>query len=236
MSYFSLRKRDPEPEPEEADGEPEETTEDTADDAEEEQPDKTRGPLLTGLLGPGQWLAARFGTGWAWGVHGVAGWAVVFYGGWIAAGVLLVWLLAVLAFVPREHLERLAARIEKRDADPHDEADEEEPLAPGQGLALWLLDAIGERPGIHVRELYPAMRKLPGQEARTDADLKALLKAFGVPVQRSLRLGRIAGRTGVRREDVEALLPSRGERRGDSTLHAGQSGYSPSGEWAGEGV
>jgi hypothetical protein len=51
------------------------------------QPGKVYGPLLTGLLGPGTWLAVRFGTGTAWTVHVVAVWAVGFYGGWIAAGI-----------------------------------------------------------------------------------------------------------------------------------------------------
>lgn len=236
MSYFSLRKREPDPETEDAEEEPEETVEEAQDSREEEQSGKQYGPLLTGLSGPARWLAARFSPGTALGVHGVAVWAIAFYGGWIAAGIVLLWLLAALLFVPREDLERLADRIEKRGASAPESPPEEERLAPGEGLALWLLDTIGDRPGIHVRELYPKMRKLPGQEERTDADLKALLKAFGVPVQRSLRLGRIAGRTGVRQADVEALLPSRGERRGDSALYAGQGSYSPSGERAGEGA
>jgi hypothetical protein len=236
MTYFNLRKREPEAEPDEVEEEPEETVEEAEDGEEEEQPGKQHGPLLTGLFGPGQWLAARFGTGPAWGVHVVAVWAIGFYGGWIAAGVLLVWLLAVLAFVPREHLERLAKRIEKRGGEAPDDTPEAEPLGPGQGLARWLLDTIGERPGIHVRELYPAMRELPGQGARTDADLKALLRAFGVPVHRSLRIGRIAGRSGVRREDVAALLPFRGERRVDSAVSAGQDTDSPPLSAGGEGV
>lgn len=243
MSYFSLRKREPDPEPDEVEVELEDAEEaaeqpnEQAEQQEGEQSDgKPAGPFLTGLFGPGKWLAARLGAGWAWGVHVVAVWAIGFYGGWIAAGVLLVWLFAVLAFVPREYLERLAKRIEERGADPDDEAPEDEPLGPGEGLARWLLDTIGERPGIHVRELYPAMRELPGQEARTDADLKALLRAFRVPVHRSLRIGRIAGRSGVRREDVEALLPSRGEWRGDFTVNAGQGADSPPLSAGGEGV
>jgi len=235
MSYFSLRKHAPEPVPDDIEEEPEETAEEP-EDGEEEQPGRQYGPLLTGLSGPGHWLAARFSPGAALAVHGVAVWAIFFYGGWIAAGIILVWLFTVGLFVPREDLDRLSARFENRDTHTPEEAPEGVLLAPGEGLALWLLDTIGERPGIHVRELYPRMRELPGQEGRQDADLKALLKAFGVPVQRSLRLGRIAGRTGVRRADVEALLPSRGERHGDSALYAGQSGYSPSGEWGGEGA
>jgi len=234
MSYFSLRKHAGEPEPEEAVEEAEETVEDAP--GEEKPAGKPAGPLAAGLLGPGQWIAAHFGTGTAWGVHVVAVWAIFYYGGWLAVGVVLAWLLATLAFVPREHLERLADRVEKRGGEPPEEAAEVEPLGPGEGLARWLINTIGGRPGIHVRELYPAMRELPGQEERTDADLKALLQAFGVPVHRSLRIGRIAGRSGVRRADVEALLPSRGERRGDFAVYAGQSADSPPLSASGEGV
>lgn len=235
MSYFSLRKQQPEPAPD-APEEEAPDAEEAVEEAVEEQPAKQYGPILTGLFGPSRWIAARLGSSAAWAAHLVAVWAPVYYGGWATLLIPAGWLLAVLAFVPREHLERLADRIEKRSGEPGEEAAGVEPLGPGEGLARWLIDMIGERPGIHVRELYPAMRELPGQEGRTDADLKALLQAFSVPVHRSLRIGRIAGRSGVRRADIEALLPSRGERRGDSAVYAGQSVDSPPFSEGGEGV
>jgi hypothetical protein len=238
MTYFSLRKRDPEPEPEEVEGEPEEETE---GEPGEEQPADGRGPILTGLLGPGAWLAARFGVGTAWGVHVVAAWAIGFYGGWAAVGIILVWVVAVLLFVPKEYLDWLTTWIERRDPGyaPDEgelEPDEETPADPRHALARWLLTTINGRPGIHLRELYPAMRNLPGQEGRTDAELRALLKGFGVRVSRSVRIGRVAGRSGVYRHHVEALLPASGESRVDPGGDAGQGAVSPPLSGVGEGV
>lgn len=235
MSYFNLRKQ-PEPEPEPVEEEqPQETEEEAEDQPQEQQPAAVHGPILTGLLGPGAWIAARFGTGTAWGVHAVALWACLFYGGWVTAGVILGWLLLVGLFTPPEALYRITAWIERRDPDcTPDEDDvepaEEAPADPRHALARWLLDTIGEQPGIHLRELYPAMRELPGQEGRTDAELRALLKGFGVRVSRSVRIGRIAGRSGVYRHHVEVLLPARGESPVDSGGDAGQSADSPLGE------
>lgn len=100
-------------------------------------------------------------------------------------------------------------------------------LDPVAALALWLLDVIGDRPGVHLAELYPAMRRLTGHHDRPDAVLRAALRARGIPIVRSLRIGPVAGRSGVRRADVEALLPhttaTAVERSGD----AAQSPDSP---------
>ena len=104
------------------------------------------------------------------------------------------------------------------------------------GFAVWLVSLMGEQPGIHLRDLYPAMRQLPGQEGRDNTQLRAALGALGVPVRRSLRLGGVAGRSGVARADVEPLLPSSGEFRGEPDGDAGQAVDSPGGEPVGEPV
>jgi hypothetical protein len=242
MNYFSLRKHAPEPVDEDLDEvveEPDEETETVVDEPPAEPP-SSLGALLQGVCGPSAWIAARIGTGAAWAVHAVAVWAVGFYGGLVTAGIILGWLAAVLLFTPKEYLDRATARIERRTARTPDETqpepDDDAPADPRHALARWLLDTIGKRPGIHLRELYPAMRELPGQEGRTDAELRALLRAFDVPVHRSLRLGRVAGRSGVRRGDVEALLPSDGESPVDSGGDAGQSADSPPLSGVGEEV
>jgi hypothetical protein len=242
MTYFSLRKRQPEPEPDLVEEDLDETVDEPEDETSaEEAPADSTNPLVVGFLGPGNWIAARLGTGAAWGVHGFAAWAIGFYGGWVAIGVVLVWLLAALAFTPKEYLDQATAWIERRDVDYAPDEGELEPVDEGladprYALARWLLGTIGDRPGIHLRELYPAMRNLPGQEGRTDAELRALLKGFGVPVSRSVRIGRIAGRSGVYRHHVETLLPPTGERPGDSRGDAGQSADSPPLSEVGEGV
>lgn len=247
MSYFSLRKRAQEPEPDLV----EEDLDETADEEPEEEqtaaakaPTTWGGALWCGVCGPATWLAGRFGEAGvtiAWALYAGSPWAFLFYGGWVAVGVALFWLLAIGLFVPREFLDRATAWIEYRDADyAPDEGDvepaEEVPADPRHALARWLLDTIGEQPGIHLRELYPAMRKLPGQEGRTDAELRALLKGFGVRVSRSVRIGRIAGRSGVYRDHVEALLPPAGEPPVETGGDAGQGADSPPLSGVGEGV
>ena len=86
-----------------------------------------------------------------------------------------------------------------------EEPDEEVAEDSADAFARWLLSLIGNRPGIHLRDLYPAMRTLPGHETRTDAELRAALKRLGIPVERSLRIGKLTGRSGVVLAAVKAL-------------------------------
>jgi hypothetical protein len=175
-------------------------------------------------------------------VHAVAGYAAVNYSAWVTGGVASVFLVLAFVFAPCEALERAAARLEARDKERHpwpapaSEGATEAPADPREALAQWLLDTIASEPGIHLQNLYPQMRQLPGQEGRSDADFRGALKALGVPVHRSLRIGRVAGRSGVRREDVEALLHRCGEHRVDSGGDAGQTDVSPALSGVVEGV
>lgn len=117
------------------------------------------------------------------------------------------------------------------------DTDEEEPAADlADSFVLWLTGLIGEKPGIHLRDLYPAMRTLPGHEERDDTQLRAALKALHIPVRRSLRIGGVAGRSGVARGDLPPLPSPPGEPRGETSGDAGQSPDSPAGEVPGERV
>ncbi|MFD9716703.1 hypothetical protein [Streptomyces sp. NPDC059076] len=110
---------------------------------------------------------------------------------------------------------------------------------PRTALVEWLTLAIGDRPGIHLYELYPAMRQLRGHQGLDDAALRAALKTLGIPVTRSLRIGDIEGRSGVRLTDLTTLLPHTGEGPLSKGGDAGQSADSPPGErseTAGEGA
>lgn len=201
MTYFQLRKREPEPEPEE-------TVEEAEDGGEEEQPDKQHGPLLTGLSGPGQWLAARFGLGWAWGVHGVGAWAVVFYGGWIAAGIVLVWLLAVGLFTPKEYLNQIANRIERGNGQTEEDVPEEDeeprPSAPQEVYAAtleWICGQIAYRNGIHLADL---LAHAHAHNLHTDLDVpafRAVLEQWGFPIRQQLKVGG-RNRPGIHRDDL----------------------------------
>jgi hypothetical protein len=200
MSYFNLRKRAAETEPEPVE---EEQPEEAEDDETEDEPDAVRGPIVTGLLGPGTWIAARFGTGTAWTAHVIAVWAIGFYGGWIAAGIVLAWLLAVLLFVPREYLDRASAWFERRDAGPDEgEPDGSEgPLLDPLAAVLWHL--IADAPGVHLKTLTARLQKAAPEQSLDRAVVRAKLGALDIPVRASVRDA--AGRVneGVHRADLE---------------------------------
>lgn len=144
---------------------------------------------------------------------------------------VLLWLL-----VPAWTVAAYRAAPPLAAAGPVGDEHQELPADPRADLARWVLQIIGERPGVHLYELYPAMRRLPGREGLSDPQLRAALRVLGITVTRSLRVPPVEGRSGVRREDVEALLPRaeswRGERHGD----AGQRPDSPVLSGVGEGA
>jgi hypothetical protein len=90
-------------------------------------------------------------------------------------------------------------------------APEAEASGPPDTFVPWLLHLMGDRPGIHLRDLYPAMRQLPGHEDRDNTQLRAALRTLDIPVRRSLRLGGVAGRSEVARADLAPLPSPSGE-------------------------
>jgi hypothetical protein len=207
MSYFSLRKHAPEPEPDEAEEETPAVEEAEGENGEEERPAaKSHGPLLTGLLGPGRWLTAHFGINTAWAVHVVAVWAIGFYGGWTAAGVILVWLVAVLLFVPTEHLDRFTDAIERRSSG-HSKASPATPASTGgEAIRGLLLELIGEGRGVHLRTVLAYLQEHGQWEGKEVADLRQHLEALGIPVRPKVKVGGTPTR-GVLKADLEALPP-----------------------------
>lgn len=202
MSYFNLRKQQPEPDPDEPEAEAPDA-EEAVEETVAEPPAKEHGPLLTGLLGPGRWIAARVGTGWAFGVHVVTVWAIGFYGGWTAASVVLAWLAAVLAFVPREHLDQLAAAIERRFTGP--------PNTPpagtsGEAIRQLLYTLIGEGRGVHLRTVLAHLQEHGQWEGKTVADLRQHLEALNIPVRPKVKVDGTPTR-GVLKADLQALPP-----------------------------
>ncbi|MBC3988043.1 hypothetical protein H8N00_03830, partial [Streptomyces sp. AC563] len=65
---------------------------------------------------------------------------------------------------------------------------------------------IGDRTGIHLAELYPALLERPGAAHLDEARLRAALLAAGLTIHRSMRVGDIEGRSGIKAADVQALL------------------------------
>lgn len=204
MTYFSLRKQEPEPAPDvEEPTEQEDQKEETGDQGST-QPTTLAAALRVGACGPGAWITARFGSSTAWGVHVGSVWAIFYYGGWTAAAIILAWLLAVGLFTPREHLDRLADRLEPpaqtAPAEPGTGPAEETPADPLTTL-MWTL--IGEAPGVHIKTLAERLSTASGQPVER-ATIRAELAARTIPVRASVRDA--AGRVneGVHRDDLTA--------------------------------
>ncbi|MGQ4514238.1 hypothetical protein [Streptomyces sp. DW26H14] len=115
-------------------------------------------------------------------------------------------------------------------AAPREQAPVEAPETPRRAIAHWIVQLIGDRPGVHLAELYPAMRALPGMKGHDDAALRQALRELNITVTRSLRIGDVEGRSGVRLADVLALLSPDGEQPLSKGGDAGQAANSPSGE------
>jgi hypothetical protein len=215
MSYFSLRKPAPESEPEEVVEEPEDVVADMGEETEpppSSPPVSAVGAVVVGIAGPAQWIAGRFGAGTALAVHIGAVWAVGFYGGWVAVLVPAVWLLAVLAFMPREHLERAADRIEKRGRAPREEPVEADEIPTVDPLVIVLWQLLGDAPGTHLKTVAAHLNATAPEQPVDRAAVRAKLAALQVPVRASVRDA--AGRVneGVHRADLlawhEALPPT----------------------------
>ena len=94
----------------------------------------------------------------------------------------------------------------KRPADaPHEAVAEPEPMDPRAELVETLLDVIGDANGIHLRDLYPRLRQCPGWGHLDDPAMRGVLDDYGIPTVRAMSVGGVDGRTGIRREALQAL-------------------------------
>lgn len=210
MTYFNLRKREPEDEPDEA-VEEEPAEEEAAD--EDAAPVGFVGALWAGISGPGRWLTARGWPGAAWALYAGSAWAPGFYGGWVAIGVAAGWLVAVLVFMPRSIKDRAAALVEGWSNPRITVPEEPPPVVEGGALAdphtvlvRWLDDLTRGRSGVHLDELHQALTQHPELATLKRPEMRAWLDRHHITVDRTLRVGAVAGRSGVSRATVEALL------------------------------
>ncbi|MEU9494563.1 hypothetical protein AB0D73_22720 [Streptomyces sp. NPDC048215] len=97
---------------------------------------------------------------------------------------------------------------------------------PRGAIVEWLTDAIGDRPGIHLYELYPLMLALPGMEKHDEAALREALVTLDIPITRAFTIGDVRGRSGVRLADLTAPLPSREEQPLSKGEDAGETACS----------
>ncbi|WJD99757.1 hypothetical protein [Streptomyces antimycoticus] len=82
---------------------------------------------------------------------------------------------------------------------------------------------IGDRPGIHLRELYDALQARPAAAHLDDARLRAVIDQCGLTVHRSIRIGTVTGLSGVKAADVNALLSPKEETTPPTGVDAGHT-------------
>ncbi|MCM8548911.1 hypothetical protein [Streptomyces sp. STCH 565 A] len=139
--------------------------------------------LRLGLLVVGGWLLWRL-------VRAVPNLMWVLTAGWIVAS----W---------RAGKPAPAETPGKADEEPPTEA----PEIPHRHLLIHWLDRLTrDRAGIHLTELHQTLTKDPAAAALTRAQMRAWLDRHHITVDRTLRVGSVAGRSGVSRATVEALL------------------------------
>lgn len=100
------------------------------------------------------------------------------------------------------------------------------PETPREAIVQWLTQAIGDRPGIHLYELYPKMLALPGMERHDEAALREALTTLDIPITRAFTIGDIKGRSGVRLADLTTPLPPREEQPLSKGEDAGETASS----------
>ncbi|MFD5874031.1 hypothetical protein [Streptomyces sp. NPDC060322] len=93
---------------------------------------------------------------------------------------------------------------------------------------LGIQHLIGDRPGIHLAELYAAFQARPAAAHLDDARLRVLLNHCHVTVTKSLRIGAVTGRSGIKATDIQALLSPTPVDTPSGNVDAGQ----PDGEGA----
>lgn len=82
---------------------------------------------------------------------------------------------------------------------------------------------IGDRPGIHLRELYDTFQARPASAHLDDTRLRALLNHCGVPIHKSLRIGAVTGRSGIKATDIDNLLSPKPADPPSQDVDAGQN-------------
>lgn len=171
-------------------------------------------------LGAGSRIAAT--RAWKWSGKGdvqlrrggiLAGllfivWATVKAPQGMVSGVLMAWCLIAWLHAPEAPQETAQPAPDEDDEKTPVEAPVRPVIEDRDALLRWLADAIADRNGIHLDELHQRLSQEPGCHTLTRALITPLLDHHQVPVTRSLSVGRVSGRTGVRRADLQALSPT----------------------------
>ncbi|WP_055591138.1 hypothetical protein [Peterkaempfera griseoplana] len=115
------------------------------------------------------------------------------------------WVLAALAVAPGSHPAEAPA-----EAAPQTPAESPAGTFEEPPLVALVRDLIGDGTGVHLQELYPAMREaFPGLAQAADEDLRQLLAEYHIRVARTVRSRGVAGRSGVRPDGLPSPTPPR---------------------------
>ncbi|MCZ7413061.1 hypothetical protein [Streptomyces sp. WMMC897] len=119
-----------------------------------------------------------------------------------SAAIATAWTIAAWMHAPPPGKPEVEPLGEDADTPP-----EPTPADPRTTLLTWLDELTQGRAGIHLHELHEHITARPTTAHLSKADVRALLDRHQIPVQRTLRVGPVAGRSGVSRTAILALLP-----------------------------
>lgn len=161
-----------------------------------------------------RWITARERIDGRWQAiavrHGgvaAGSWAVVSVGGWSAGVAGAAWAVAAWRRAP-DHLPE--AKPDDDHEEPNDApADSSSDDRRAAYLTL-IATLVGDRNGIHLGELYAHLRQFEHWADHDDTQLRALINDLGLPVRRTLRVGKIAGRSGIHGDDLMRVMTERG--------------------------
>jgi hypothetical protein len=117
--------------------------------------------------------------------------------------VLLVAAFIVAPDVPRK--PKKTAETEPAEDLPDDSEDDPQDTPEGRRLAflLWLEKTTRGTPGIHLDQMHRQLLEEEFGRGFPRHYLRPLLDQYQIPVQRTLRVGPVAGRSGVTRQAIE---------------------------------
>lgn len=101
-----------------------------------------------------------------------------------------------------------AKPTEEAEEEPAEEESGDQFTTLRQAVTDQLQQWIGDRPGIHLAEVYERYRQLPRHEHLTDPEIRASLDHYRIPVRRAVRDPRSPVqpvRAGIHRDDLQPL-------------------------------
>jgi hypothetical protein len=123
-----------------------------------------------------------------------------------AAGIVVAWLAAAAILAPQEAWAPPPQNLEEAPlAPPAEEAASPLDTPEGRRFAFlrWLEQTTRGTSGIHLDEMHRQLTKQETIAGLPRHHLRPLLQHYQIPVQRTLRVGAVAGRTGVSRQAIE---------------------------------